>query len=98
MMAYRDCQIAMLDWARIGAVMLVVANHTSPLIGISEMADFWLTRICSATCSAVFPHDYGIFSCRLYDVAPIGSDKKTHYALWSERDVVLAPQLLCKAF
>ena len=45
MMAYRDCQIAMLDWARIGAVMLVVANHTSPLIGISEMADFWLTRI-----------------------------------------------------
>lgn len=45
MMAYRDCQIAMLDWARIGAVMLVVANHTSPLIGISETADFWLTRI-----------------------------------------------------
>lgn len=34
-----------LDWARIAAVCLVVANHTSPLADISECADFWMTRL-----------------------------------------------------
>lgn len=98
MMAYRDCQIAMLDWARIGAVMLVVANHTSPLIGISEMADFWLTRIVARLAVPFFLMITGYFLADCTTSRLLGQIKKTHYALWSERDVVLAPQLLCRAF
>ena len=36
---------AALDWFRIAAAVLVVANHTSPLLGLSAEADFLLTRV-----------------------------------------------------
>lgn len=34
-----------LDWFRVIAAALVVAIHTSPLLGIGEAADFFLTRV-----------------------------------------------------
>lgn len=34
-----------LDWFRVIAAMLVVAIHTSPLLGLGEEADFFMTRV-----------------------------------------------------
>lgn len=76
MMAYRDCRIAMLDWARIGAVMLVVANHTSPLIGISETADFWLTRILARLAVPFFLMITGYFLAGCTTTRLLGQIKK----------------------
>lgn len=34
---------AALDLFRLAAVVLVVANHTSPLVSVSPLWDFWFT-------------------------------------------------------
>ena len=36
---------AALDLFRLAAVVLVVANHTSPLVSVSPLWDFWFTRV-----------------------------------------------------
>ena len=36
---------AALDWARLGAAVLVVCNHTAPLASCSAAGDFFLTRV-----------------------------------------------------
>lgn len=36
---------AALDLFRLAAVVLVVANHTSPLVSVSPLRDFWFTRV-----------------------------------------------------
>lgn len=36
---------AALDWARLGAAVLVVGNHTSPLASFTVSGDFFLTRV-----------------------------------------------------
>ena len=43
-----------LDWFRVAAAALVVAIHISPLMGINETADYFLTRILARTAVPFF--------------------------------------------
>lgn len=52
---------AALDWFRLAAAALVVAIHTSPLSGVSPLADFWLTRVLARVAVPFFLMVSGYF-------------------------------------
>lgn len=53
-----------LDNFRLLAVLLVVMNHTSPLIGYTEAGDFWLTRVLARIAVPFFLMTSGYFLSR----------------------------------
>ena len=53
-----------LDLFRLAAVLLVVANHTSPLADVSATADFWLTRVLARVAVPFFLMTTGYFLSR----------------------------------
>ena len=57
------CQVsgAALDLFRLAAVMLVVANHTSPLVSVSPLWDFWFTRVLARVAVPFFLMVSGYF-------------------------------------
>ena len=52
---------AALDLFRLAAVMLVVANHTSPLVSVSPLWDFWFTRVLARVAVPFFLMVSGYF-------------------------------------
>ena len=52
---------AALDLFRLAAVVLVVANHTSPLASVSPLWDFWLTRVLARVAVPFFLMVSGYF-------------------------------------
>lgn len=52
---------AALDWARLGAAVLVVCNHTSPLSSLSGSGDFFLTRVLARLAVPLFMMISGYF-------------------------------------
>lgn len=52
---------AALDWARIGAAVLVVCNHTSPLSSLTGSGDFFLTRVLARLAVPLFVMISGYF-------------------------------------
>lgn len=53
-----------LDWFRLLAVLLVVINHTSPLISYTAAGDFWLTRVLARIAVPFFLMTSGYFLAR----------------------------------
>jgi len=53
-----------LDWFRLLAVILVVANHTSPLADYTAEGDFWLTRVLARLAVPFFLMTSGYFLAR----------------------------------
>ena len=52
---------AALDLFRLAAVVLVVANHTSPLVSVSPLWDFWFTRVLARVAVPFFLMVSGYF-------------------------------------
>lgn len=52
-----------LDLFRLGAAVLVVAIHTSPLESFSPDLDFWLTRVAAKSGCSVLSDGQRIFPC-----------------------------------
>lgn len=52
---------AVLDWARVGAAVLVICNHTSPLFSLSAAGDFFLTRVLARLAVPLFLMISGYF-------------------------------------
>lgn len=52
---------AALDLFRLAAVVLVVANHTSPLASVSPLWDFWFTRVLARVAVPFFLMVSGYF-------------------------------------
>ncbi|WP_302495807.1 acyltransferase family protein [uncultured Oscillibacter sp.] len=52
---------AALDLFRLAAVVLVVANHTSPLVSVSPLRDFWFTRVLARVAVPFFLMVSGYF-------------------------------------
>ena len=55
-----------IDYFRLGAALLVIAIHTSPLASISEGADFFLTRIAARVAVPFFMMASGFFLISQY--------------------------------
>ena len=52
---------AALDWARLGAAVLVVCNHTSPLASFTDAGDFFLARVLARLVVPLFLMISGYF-------------------------------------
>ena len=50
-----------MDLFRLAAVVLVVANHTSPLVSVSPLWDFWFTRVLARVAVPFFLMVSGCF-------------------------------------
>ena len=55
-----------IDYFRLGAALLVIAIHTSPLASISEGEDFFLTRIAARVAVPFFMMASGFFLISQY--------------------------------
>lgn len=56
--------LAMLDWGRLMAAVLVLCIHTSPLTSFSNAADLWLTRVLARVAVPYFLMLSGYFLAR----------------------------------
>ncbi len=81
---------AALDRFRLLAAALVVAIHTSPLAGVSEAADFWLTRVLARIAVPFFMMVSGYFLARR-DWAGTGKFLRKTLALYAAAVVLYLP-------
>ena len=95
-----------MDLFRLAAVMLVVANHTSPLVSVSPLWDFWFTRVLARVAVPFFLMVSGYFlakdqwrrtgvflkkTCLLYGAA-MGQRSGSKSSCW------MGPSITCGIF
>lgn len=67
-----------LDWLKFGVAILVIANHTSPLLSYSTQADFLISNILTRIAVPVFFMTSGFFYFRKLTGEPL-NDRKALY-------------------